>query len=257
MKAMTVWLGGALCLLLPACESARSARSVAGCQGDCDFPPLPILAEQTPTGESSPSGTKIYVQTEGILTFPASQNTTTSLGKKRTLDDFEGYPEKAIEDELSETYTMNSGGEQVSLSLDRQTKEAGDFGLKYAYELEVADYCGVFRQLEDDWTGAEGLLFWMKPDGSQRTLTIQFRTRGTSGSVYWELYLTLSGTDPVVVKLPFGAFQNPPWYTPSPDEAAINVLPNVSYVEELALYINQSVGAKGASVLYFDSIGLY
>ncbi len=254
---VAVWFYAALWVSLVSCAGEDAGGGVEACVRDCHFPPLPVLTEQSAAPGEASSGPKVYAQSDGIEIYPASDHTTASLGKKLCLDDFEDYPEKAVEDELAETYTMNSGGDQVTLSLSRETKEAGDFSLRYAYDLELADYCGVYRGLEADWSGAQGILFWLKPDGSQRTLTVQFRTRGASGSVYWELYLTLAGTEPVIVRLPLSAFHYPPWYTPNPDEAAIAVAPEVSQVEEFSLYINQSVGTKGESVLYFDSIGLY
>ncbi|WP_308636183.1 carbohydrate binding domain-containing protein [Paenibacillus silvisoli] len=147
-------------------------------------------------------------------------------------------------------YTSNVWGGPVTLTPDSEHKEAGKFGLRYAYTLtEAVTFAGMTKNLNGmSWSGYDGLSFWLTPDGSGRKLTIQFIEPDGEA---WEAYRVLSGTEAGVLKLPFAEFVHAPWNTKG------NGTIDLGAVAEFSLYINQGEGPVGDGTLYVDSIGVY
>ena len=83
------------------------------------------------------------------------------------------------------------------------------------------------------------------PDGSNRQLAVQFHE--TNGEV-WEAGYRLTGTAPVLVRLPFSAFARPGWSTGG------NGVIDLGSIKEFAFYIAQGSGSQGSGTLHIDNI---
>lgn len=167
------------------------------------------------------------------------------LASVPTIDSFDYYGGGELL--AQKAYTSNQWGGPVSLTPDADHKDAGKYGLKYEYELtEATNFAGMTKQLNGmTWTGYDGLSFWLTPDGSNRTLTVQFIEADGEA---WEAYRVLSGRTPGTVRIPFSEFRNAPWNTKG------NGSIDLGAMAEFSLYVNQGDGAIGRSALYVDSI---
>lgn len=169
------------------------------------------------------------------------------LYKLPEIDKFEEYG--GDNTKLNAAYTMDQWGSQnIELSLDSGNKNDGENSLKMSYDFSDKNYGGVKKQLNNaDWSGKNGIQLWVKPDGNNRGMTVQFKE--TSGE-YWKASFSLKGTEPYLINVPFSAFA-------SPDESW-NPRDNVidkSSIEEFSMYIDMGQQQEvKAGELYFDSI---
>ena len=147
-------------------------------------------------------------------------------------------------------YKQNSNGDKLTLTLDKENVKNGKAALKYAYS--VADggpgYCGATKNLGSaDWTGFDGIRFWILSDGSNRETTFQFVD---GAGAYWESIQKVTANEGwTEVKIPFSDFHVQQWGTAAET-------PTLSGVKEFSLYTGQN-GNPGTGVWYFDDIGLY
>lgn len=113
--------------------------------------------------------------------------------------------------------------------------------MKYVYSTGTNGYSGALHNISQNWTGYNGVSIWIKPDGSGRTITIQFQE---SSGEYWEYVYTPSGTDGVVVYIPWSGFVHPGWYSGG------NGVIDLGSIIQFSVYEN----GDGAGTLYFDDI---
>ena len=98
-----------------------------------------------------------------------------------------------------------------------------------------------------DWTGFDGIRFWILSDGSNRETTFQFVD---GAGAYWESVQKVTAEEGwTEVKIPFSDFYVQQWGTAAET-------PTLSGVKEFSLYTGQN-GNPGTGVWYFDDIGLY
>ncbi|REE91708.1 cellulase (glycosyl hydrolase family 5) [Paenibacillus taihuensis] len=173
--------------------------------------------------------------------------TTSAAGGPITIDNFDTYSSDSA---LQAAYVRNASGGAFTVTRDSATKDAGTYSMKAAYTISASpNYAGVTRTLGTaNWSAANGLQLWVKPDGSNRTLTIQFKE--TNGET-WETYYTMSGTTAASLQLPFTSFQHPGWYSGG------NGIVDLSSVAELNFYINQGSGGTGSSSIGMDDVKTY
>ena len=163
------------------------------------------------------------------------------------IDDFESYDDDTA---VAMAYKQNSNGDKLTLTLDKENVKNGKAALKYAYS--VADggpgYCGATKKLGGaDWTGFDGIHFWILSDGSNRETTFQFVD---GAGAYWESIQKVTANEGwTEVKIPFSDFHVQQWGTAAET-------PTLSGVKEFSLYTGQN-GNPGTGVWYFDDIGLY
>ena len=163
------------------------------------------------------------------------------------IDDFESYDDDTA---VAMAYKQNSNGDKLTLTLDKENVKNGKAALKYAYS--VADggpgYCGATKNLGSaDWTGFDGIRFWILSDGSNRETTFQFVD---GAGAYWESIQKVTANEGwTEVKIPFSDFHVQQWGTAAET-------PTLSGVKEFSLYTGQN-GNPGTGVWYFDDIGLY
>ena len=167
--------------------------------------------------------------------------------KKSVIDNFESYADDA---ELASAYHRNSSGDSLTVSLDAEHAKNGNYAMKYEYSVADggAGYCGTTKKLNGaDWTGFDGIHFWILSDGSNRDTTIQFID---GAGAYWEsIQHVTAETGWQEVKIPFSDFRLQQWGTAAET-------PTLNGVSEYSIYTGQN-GNPGTGVWYFDDIGLY
>jgi hypothetical protein len=154
-----------------------------------------------------------------------------------SVEDFEGYASNSH----LKSYWLAYAGTQTSISLDSQVKNSGAFGLKFDYSIGTPVFAGIYRKVDMDWRRFSALKWWIKPDGSQRTLALMIKDH--NGNIWQHEYI-LSGTEPTTVivrftdlKLYFGSGEL--------DLSAIN---------QLIFYLTRGSGANGSGTIYLDDI---
>ncbi|MFC4779289.1 carbohydrate binding domain-containing protein [Paenibacillus sp. GCM10023252] len=165
------------------------------------------------------------------------------------VDNFEVYggsvdPNAA----LTSAWARNGGGGTITTTLDTVNKSEGSSGMKYQYDFAGKTYAGAAIGLGKNWYEYAGVSFWMKPDNSGNTLTVQFSDASGYG---WEKNITLTGTSPQLVTIPFNQFQLAAWV------ADRNAVLDLSTITSFAFYVGQTSGAPAAGTLYFDDIKAY
>jgi hypothetical protein len=94
--------------------------------------------------------------------------------------------------------------------LDRIVKGSGDYSLRITYRTGPMDQITLSRlyQPDLDWTGYDAVRFWLKPDGSGRRVTffVLEKIREDRKKWFWEAGYDMTGTEPVIVTMPFSAF---------------------------------------------------
>ena len=166
---------------------------------------------------------------------------------RSVIDDFESYDDDTA---VAMAYHSNSSGDKLTLTLDKEHVKNGKAALKYDYSVTDggAGYCGATKNLGSaDWTGFDGIRFWILSDGSNRETTFQFVD---GAGAYWESIQKVTAEEGwTEVKIPFSDFHVQQWGTAAET-------PTLSGVKEFSLYTGQN-GNPGTGVWYFDDIGLY
>ncbi len=162
------------------------------------------------------------------------------------IDNYESYG--GSNPSVLAAYVRNTDGNAITPTLDGTNKSQGSYGLKLAYTMGTPNFAGVVHSISQNWSGKTGIQLWLKPDGSNRTLTIQFKEPNGEP---WETTYTLSSTTSGTIQLPFTAFQHPPWYSGG------NGTKDLSSISEFNLYVNQGSGGTGSSTIYVDDIQAY
>lgn len=184
------------------------------------------------------------INTFGIYTSGHGSHTiyfdSIGLYYDNAIDTFENYGGDNAG--LQSVWTINSSGDNVTAALDSSNKNDGSYGLKYEYTVGSKGFCGLEKNTSHaDWTGTNGIQLWLKPDGSNRNLSVQFKE--ASGD-YWKAQLALSGTEGRWVDIPFSSFSRPDWQGGSGTIELNDII-------EFGFYVD---GAQGTGAIYFDSI---
>ncbi|MEW9698421.1 X2-like carbohydrate binding domain-containing protein [Paenibacillus sp. SI8] len=178
-------------------------------------------------------------------TDPVLKITVADTSGQDIIDNFESYAGSASS--LQSAYVKNGNGNSLTVGLDNHNSESA-YGMSYAYTIGSPNYAGVTRSIGNkSWSGFKGLSFWLKPDGSNRELTIQIKE---TGGEYWETRYNLSSATASTVTLPFSSFTHPSWYSGG------NGTLDLGSIAEYSLYIDQGQGNAGNGTLYFDNIKL-
>jgi hypothetical protein len=197
----------------------------------------------TPT-TAWPAGSTLHVRitaTNGYGSTTADASFTTRADLPGVVvDDFDTYPSDA---ELAAAYPRNGGGDPITATL-APAGEGSGHSMLLSWTPGASGYAGVIHNLPtpQDWRGTTGLRMWVRPGGEGQQLTLQF----VAGGFFWEKTLTLTGTEPRVVQVPFADFAPPPWATPGPLD--------LGAVTQLSLYPG---GASAPATVQLDSISAY
>jgi len=198
--------------------------------------------------EGAPGPGTIYVdEIQLIKTASPLSGIVVTPATAQIYDNFESYGNT-----LPVTNWPNSGGYMINPwsdpdsglfpSLSTDYKADGNYSMKLGYNLEQKGWAGTGHLLDHaDWSAWDGVSYWVKPDGSGRTLTFSFQERtGPDGVAHiHSADYQMTGTVPVIVTIPWSAF-------------GVNNTA-ASAVEQQVWYIK---GAPGPGAIYVDEIQL-
>ncbi len=168
------------------------------------------------------------------------------------VDDFESYYGET--GQLTVSWTAQKGTGNISdprltSAVGNYNRKTGDYGLALNMRLISGGYIGITKDMKGvDWSSANALQFWTKPDGKNQKVVIQI----TSGSNVFEVYLNeypdyTDKTDTMLVTVPFTAF------TGRDNAAAVF---DASNIASIGLWVN-AIGTEGFpldSTIYYDDI---
>ncbi len=162
------------------------------------------------------------------------------------IDNMEGYASDAA---IQGAWPV-ANGTQISLARSTVNKLSGSYGMSYAYTMGTNNYGGVNHPFNTaaNWSGQAGLAFYLKPDGSGRSLHVQFME---AAGEYWEKSLVLSGTAATTVYLPFSGFAHPSWYGGGTEA---NGVVDLGAIGQIAIFVNQDGTPTGSGTIYLDDI---
>jgi hypothetical protein len=185
-----------------------------------------------------------YYHDGGPLTevTPSNEIMPSSPAFTDTIDDFEGYNDNTA---LNTAYTQNGNGGNVTVSLDTQNKNSGNNGLKYDYNIAGVGNVGVSKNLNgEDLSPYSALRLWLKPDGSNRNLTFQFKT----GKGYcFEANYQMTDTTAKIITIPLSDFK----LVSSEVIKGENPVMDLDNMQGFNINIS---GDKGTGTVYFDDI---
>ncbi len=202
----------------------------------------------TLSGESTTITVKSYavdgsVSTQSIVVYV---NDTLPGANSLFVDTFEEY--SGNNELLDNAYSP--GGDISVITLDAENKNSGQYGMKYVYDVGVQGYTGQTKNLENaDWSEANQLKFWYKPDGSNQKMVIQIKMSGIS----FEAYPSLAGNTAGEIVIPFSEFKPAPWDTSNANQVVTKKY--LKDVQTFSIYVNKNPQVEGTSgILYFDDI---
>ena len=156
-----------------------------------------------------------------------------------TVLDFEDY---IGDTDLQETWPIRYDTD-TELFLETSTVGGGDQSMRMEYTIGSPSltYAGASRDLVGDWSQANFLTFWLKPDDSERRLRIRIYKNDTD---YWYYNYTLEGTDSLTVTLALDDFSSSPRGMPMDPTLFTSIMFDLS----------AGSGGNGSGTLYFDNI---
>ncbi len=164
--------------------------------------------------------------------------------KSYLIDDFEGYGDSDVL--LSAKWRRNMGGNELTVTLNEESKKKnGQYSMQLDYTIGDPAFAGTYTALRASWKGTEAIRFWLKPDGSNRQLSIQFHE--TTGEV-WEAGYSLSGIGGRIVTIPFTEFAHPGWYNGGNDVV------DPDAIKEFGFYFGEGAGGAGSGSIYIDNL---
>ncbi|QMV43645.1 glycosyl hydrolase [Cohnella cholangitidis] len=165
------------------------------------------------------------------------------------VDKFETY--KGSNELLDAAYSP--AGDLNTITLEDTNKGEGKFGLKFEYKVDGQGYTGQVKNMEGvDWSDANTIKLWLKPDGSGNKFVIQVNASGIS----FEAYPSLAGTTAGYVEIPFSEFKPASWDTANAGK--VMTKENLKEIRSFATYVNKADGSTGtAGTLYLDDIHVY
>lgn len=170
-----------------------------------------------------------------------------NIANASKLDNLEGYG--GYDALVKKAYARNTGGGTFDLSLDKTNKSEGSYGLKIDYNFNGPGYAGA--TIKPDFlnlNGYDGFTFWVKPDGNNNNLAIQFTS---AGDIYWETNVDIIGTEPRLMYVPFSSFKHPSWYGGNANETPDMTKNIIGF----SLYLGAGKATKGTSgAIYVDDI---
>jgi hypothetical protein len=159
------------------------------------------------------------------------------------IDDGEKYD--GNDEKLKKTVTVPNGVFLVSLV--KEPKLSGEYGIKAEYKFGSGGYCGHQRFFPSaNWRGGKGISFWILPDGTDNRLVVQFKE---ANNEYWEYSWYMKSNNPVKLEIPFADFRQPSW------GGKIDGKLDLSAIDEFSIYVNEGENsAADSGTLVFDEI---
>jgi hypothetical protein len=165
------------------------------------------------------------------------------------LDDADYYADPAKDLVSIKSYAANKDGNKLTMVPSDKARYKGSFALECTYTLDdKLNFAGAtkFFGSPADLSSYDGLQYWVKPDGSNNRLVLQVKE--ANGEPF-DASFKLSGTEPVLVQIPWHCFKKPGWYS-----GAGNGTLDSNDISEFSIYINMGESGPITSTLLIDSI---
>lgn len=149
----------------------------------------------------------LYIDGKRVQRYSVIYNIEAPKEDPYLIDGFENY--YGVDDQLTGAWTTNTdNGCSVSLSLTKDHKSEGDYGLQFTYDETSTGWGGATIAKEVDWSDCNALRFYMVPDGKNQKTVIQINASGVTYEAYLQEYeaYRANGTKPVLVTIPFAEF---------------------------------------------------
>lgn len=206
-------------------------------------------------GEDAGGKIGLYVNGEKLQEIRVIYNIAPRPEDPLQIDDFESYA--GLLNLLLDSWSSNKdSGCELNISLSDEFKNQGEYALKFEYMETQNGWAGCEFPKEADWSDCDALQIWVKPDGNNQKTVVQINTaNGGSYEAYLQDYPEYaSTTDPLLITLPFGEFQDKNGKGSLSSEAASNI-------SGFGLWVNAIGGSpamdeKGEvrGALYYDDI---
>jgi hypothetical protein len=165
------------------------------------------------------------------------------------LDDFDYYSDYGIDLIEKGSYVKNQFGNKLIMKTENTNKDSGSCGAEFTYTIDnTANFTGATKFLgtASDWTAYDGIQLWLKPDGSDNRFVLQFKEKDGEP---WDVSYKLTGTEPVLLQIPWHSFKRPAWYS-----GTGNGILDLNNVTEYSFYVNMGDRGPTTSTLYIDSV---
>lgn len=159
------------------------------------------------------------------------------------IDDFEGYAGDDVA--LGEAYThLNTH----TLTLSTDHRSSGSYGLAYAYDFTGAEFTGIGRPVDADWSAFTSLRLWLRGDGSQNAGALEIFADG----IPFQYRFALDDTSGQEIRAPFDEFRPAPWDTGN--ATAVLDAARLADVKTFNLYLGRASETVTKGVVYVDDI---
>ncbi|MDE6969757.1 MAG: endoglucanase, partial [Eubacterium sp.] len=216
-----------------------------------------ITAKQLETLGKNVGTLALYIDGRRVQRYSVIYNIKAPKEDPYLIDGFENY--YGIDDQLAGAWTVNADtGCKVTLSLSKDKKSDGNYGLKFTYDETDTGWGGATISKEVDWSDCNALQFYMVPDGKNQKTVIQINANGVTYEAYLQEYEAYrkNGSQPVMVTIPFSEFcQRDTEGNPKGGLAA-----DSAKIQSFGLWVNAVAGSdavidkKVSGTLYYDSI---
>ncbi len=199
----------------------------------------------------------LYINDKRVQRYSQIFNSKAPKEDPYLIDSFENY--YGLDDQLTGVWTTNADSDcKVTLSLDKDKKSDGDYGLKFVYDETATGWGGATIAKEVDWSDCNALQFYMTPDGKHQKTVIQIKANGVTYEAYLNEYEAFrnNGKKPMLVTIPFSEFGQ----RDTQGNPKGGLVEDSKQIETFGLWINAIADSEAVSdgrvtgTLYYDNI---
>lgn len=199
----------------------------------------------------------LYINDQRVQRYSQIFNSKPPKEDPYLIDGFENY--YGPDDQLTGVWTTNAdSGCKVTLTLNKDKKSDGDYGLKFVYDETATGWGGATIAKEVDWSGCNALQFYMVPDGNNQKTVIQIKANGVTYEAYLNEYEAFrkNGKKPMLVTIPFTEFGE----RDTEGHPKGGLVTDSKQIETFGLWINAIADSQAISdgkvsgTLYYDQI---
>lgn len=199
----------------------------------------------------------LYIDNKRVQRYSQIFNSKAPKEDPYLIDGFENY--YGLDAQLAGVWTTNADSDcKVTLTLEKDKKSDGEYGLKFTYDETATGWGGATIAKEVDWSDCNALQFYMVPDGKNQKTVIQIKANGITYEAYLNEYEAFrkNGNKPMLITIPFAEFgQRDTQGHPKGGLAA-----DSKQIETFGLWVNAITDSDAISdgrvtgTLYYDTI---